>query len=402
MIEFHKVRKNRDRCIGCGVCEYVSKCVNKECVGCLACFHACPNNAKEIVLDYDKRGSLKIVVNKSTFEVPEGVTIKRALEMIGYRFEVYPNEGDIQAPCNLGGCYTCSVLVKGELVRSCITGVSDGIRIETDISSTTPIRIVHGPEPHTVGGKATPWTEERGEKYIEVAIWVAGCNLRCPQCQNYRITYDNVSKPVSPKEAAYKLTVYRRQYGVNGLAISGGEPTLNKRWLIEYFRELRKLNPESKTRLHLDSNGTLLTPSYIDELVEVGCNNIGVEPKGNRVETFTKVTGIVDHELAERYLKTSWNAVKYLVDKYSDKVYVGVGVPYNSYFMSLSELAEIGDRIASISNSLQVCVLDYFPTFKRRDIKRPSFNEMVKVKNILNGCGLENVIIQTEFGYIGP
>lgn len=31
------------------------------------------------------------------------------------------------------------------------------------------------------------------EFYGEVVIWVAGCNLRYPQCQNYRITYDNVT-----------------------------------------------------------------------------------------------------------------------------------------------------------------------------------------------------------------
>ncbi|MGB9728066.1 MAG: hypothetical protein ACPLZF_06620 [Nitrososphaeria archaeon] len=91
-----------------------------------------------------------------------------------------------------------------------------------------------------------------------------------------------------------------------------------------------------------------------------------------------------------------------MVDKYSDKVYTGVGVPYNSNFMSLNELEEIGEKIASINDRIQVCVLDYFPTFKKKDLRRPSFNEMVEVKNILNECGLKNVIVQTEFGYIGP
>lgn len=172
--------------------------------------------------------------------------------------------------------------------------------------------------------------------------------------------------------------------------------------MIQYFKELSKINLDSRARLHLDSNETLLTPSYIDELVEAGCNNIGVEPKGNNIETFKKIMGIFDHELAERYLKTSWKTVKYLVDKYLDKAYVGVGIPYNSDFMSLNELYEIGDKIASINNFIQVCVLDYFPAFKRKNIKRPPYDEMVEVKNILNGCGLKNVIVQTEIDYIGP
>jgi len=76
------------------------------------------------------------------------------------------------------------------------------------------------------------------------------------------------------------------------MAISGGEPTLNKRWLIEYFRELKKLNSDKEARLHLDSNGALLTPEYIDELAEAGVNNIGVEPKGLRLETFMDISGI--------------------------------------------------------------------------------------------------------------
>mgnify|MGYP000574840478 CR=1 FL=1 len=60
----------------------------------------------------------------------------------------------------------------------------------------------------------------------------------------------------------------------------------------------------------------LLTPRYVDELVEIGANNIGVEPKGLHLETFMDISGIGDRELAERYLKTSWEAAKYLIDNY--------------------------------------------------------------------------------------
>ncbi|MEM3816240.1 MAG: radical SAM protein, partial [Candidatus Bathyarchaeia archaeon] len=230
----------------------------------------------------------------------------------------------------------------------------------------------------------------------------AGCNLRCRSCQNYSVTYDNYSEPLTPEEAARRLTYYKRLYGVNGLAISGGEPTMNKRWLLKYFRELRRLNPDKKARLHLDSNGTLLTPSYIDALIEAGANNIGVEPKGLRLETFMNISGIRDESLAERYLKTSWEAVKYLADKYKDRVYIGVGVPYNSAFMTFDELFEIGEKIDSIDPTLQVCVLDYFPAFRRREIKRPSYREMLKVKEILNSVGLKYVIVQTSIGHVGP
>lgn len=83
-------------------------------------------------------------------------------------------------------------------------------------------------------------------------------------------------------EAAAKLSKARRAYVVDRMAVSGGEPTLNKRWLLSFFKELRGLNPDERARIHLDSNGTLLTEGYVDELVEAGATGIGVEPKGSR------------------------------------------------------------------------------------------------------------------------
>jgi len=389
-------------CENCGFCSSVSRCLNTSCVGCLACYYACPYEAKIIVEDREERETIRITVDGVQQHVPERITIKEALKLSGYKIGIYPHEGEVQAPCGLGGCWSCMVIADGEPVRACITEVKDGMRIETDVGSTKPLRIIHGPEPHTVGGKATPWTEGRGGRYIEVAVWAAGCNLRCRSCQNYSVTYDNSSAALTPEEAARLVTYYRRRYGVRGMAISGGEPTLNKRWLIEYFRELKKLNPDKEARLHLDSNGTLLTPEYIDELVEAGVNNIGVEPKGLRLETFMDISGIGDRELAERYLKISWEATKYLIDNYKDKVYVGIGVPYNSEFMSFEELAQIGDRIASMDPEVQVCVLDYFPAFRRREMRRPSYYEMLRVKKTLNDAGLKCVLVQTVLGHIGP
>ena len=65
-------------------------------------------------------------------------------------------------------------------------------------------------------------------------------------------------------------------------------------------------------------------------------------------------------------------------------------------------MAEIGDRVAAIDPRLQVTVLDYFPTFRRRYIRRPSVDEMLKVKRILEERGLRTVIVQTRMGHIGP
>ena len=288
-------------------------------------------------------------------------------------------------------------------LRSCITPVAEGMDIQTRLpQDLIPRRIIHGPLAHPVGGKATPWWLKSMDRYIEVAIWAAGCNLRCPQCQNYTTTYDSQTPPVSPDSAAELVTLARRSYRVNRMAISGGEPSLNRAWLIGYFQALKRLNPDSEARLHLDSNGTLLTRDYIDELVGIGVTDIGVEPKGVNPETFMRITDIKDRALAERFLKTSWEAVSYLVERYKGRVFIGVGLPYNRELISLNEAMEFGKRLASIDPFIQLCVLDYFPSYKRRALRRPSVDEMLWVKKTLNDAGLKTVVVQTEAGHIGP
>ncbi len=402
--KFFICRINEDKCAHCGMCEEVIFCPSPEaCIGCLACFQGCPYQARELVEDENPRKTIRIQVDGKGLEVPERITVKRALEMAGLYFGVFPGEGDIQAPCRTGGCYTCLVLADGKPVRCCVSPVREGMVIQTSLPEDfTPLRIIHGPQPHSVGGKATPWWLKARGRYIEVAIWAAGCNLRCPQCQNFTTTYDGRSAPLSPRQAAERVTRARHRYGVDRMAISGGEPTLNRPWLIEYFRELKALNPDPDARLHLDSNGTLLTRDYIDELIDAGVTDIGIEPKGLYPETFMRITGIEDEALARRYLETAWSAIGYVASNYKDRVFLGVGLPYNKALISLEEVREFGRRLASIDPGVQLCVLDYFPTFRRRDIERPHPGEMLTVKRILEGVGLKAVVVQTAIGHIGP
>ncbi|MET1160669.1 MAG: radical SAM protein [Thermoprotei archaeon] len=395
------VEVNRDKCRYCGFCEVVNRCYSPgECIGCLSCYYACPYGARRIRKIRVPEEHVSIVVDGIEYSVPRGISLARALELIGYRFDK-PGSRKPSLACGTGGCWACAVLVNGSLERACITPVRNGMVINTNVENKLPLRIVHGPEPHLVGGKATPWWEVDYVHYVEAAIWVAGCNLRCPQCQNYAVTYDNSGEALTPQEAAKRLAYYHRMYSTRGVAISGGEPTLNRRWLVEFFKHLTRYTKPG-TRRHLDSNGTLLTPDYIDELVEAGCNNIGVEPKCVRVETYMKITGLQDRGLAQQYLTTAWKAIEYIYENYSDRVYLGIGLVYNRDLVSLEEIAEAGNRIASIDPSIQVVVLDYFPAFRRRDLKRPSVSEMLEVKKTLEDQGLRTVIVQTQLGHIGP
>ena len=391
--------------MGCEFCQSPLYCPSPQaCIGCGVCVQGCPYQAREMVADDGPRAALNITVNGQPLSVPERITVKRAMELAGLSFGVRWGEGDVPAPCCTGGCYSCVVLADGQAVRACVSPVRDRMAIETALPADhVPRRIIHGPQGHAVGGKATPWWLKAERRHIEVAIWAAGCNLRCPQCQNFPTTYDGVSQPMTPQEAALLVTHARQRCRVDRMAISGGEATLNRPWLVQYFQALKALNPDPQARLHLDSNGTLLTPDYIDELIlEAGVTDIGIEPKAVRVATFQRITGIADVALAGRYLDTAWQAVEYVATTYPDRVFLGVGMPYNRELVSLDEVGEFGRRLASIDPEVQLCVLDYFPTFRRRELRRPHPSEMLNVKRVLEGAGLRTVVVQTAIGHLGP
>ncbi len=75
------------------------------------------------------------------------------------------------------------------------------------------------------------------------------------------------------------MSYERGRYGVDRMAISGGESTLNRRWLLGFLRDLKNLNRDERARIHVDTNAAVLTPGYIDELVIAGTTDVGADVK---------------------------------------------------------------------------------------------------------------------------
>lgn len=408
----HHIRRiavrDPDRCEFCEICETLVPCARAEsrrvedCTGCGACAAACPQEAIRME-EGEGAGMVTVTVDGEGVAVPAGVTVQQALEYLGHTFGRFPGEGDHFAPCRTGGCGACALAIDGALRQSCITPVRDGMEIRTELpAGTFPLRAVTGWTGHGVGGVGTPWQLQGSRPLIEAAVFACGCNLRCPQCQNWTVTYRGVEPPLTPREAAVRMTVERRRLGVSRMAISGGEATLNRPWLLRYLEELLRLNPDPGARFHVDTNATILSRDYLDSLVEAGMTDIGPDLKGLRTETFIAITGISDTGLATRYLRTSWDAVRYLSDRYSGRIFMGVGIPYHPLLIPREEITRMGDALCRIDPGIQVTVLDYRPAFRRRDLARPAVQEMREVRALLTGTGLRMVISQTAAGPLGP
>ena len=96
--------------------------------------------------------------------------------------------------------------------------------------------------------------------HISCIVFTQGCNMKCPFCQNATLIPQEGDNLIDEKEVLDYLKL--RKNIVNGITISGGEPTLQKD-LKEFIYEVKKIGVDVK----LDTNGTNfnLLKGLIDE-----------------------------------------------------------------------------------------------------------------------------------------
>ncbi len=97
---------------------------------------------------------------------------------------------------------------------------------------------------------------------ISSVIFLPGCNLKCPYCHNPHIVNPIIEELIDIE--LIMETIYKRKNLINGVVISGGEPTL-----YEDIDTYIKTFQEWGLKVKLDTNGTnperlkKLKPNYI-------------------------------------------------------------------------------------------------------------------------------------------
>lgn len=97
---------------------------------------------------------------------------------------------------------------------------------------------------------------------IACTVFTGGCNFRCPFCHNAGLVLGNSQEPEIREEEFFEF-LDKRKGILNGVCITGGEPTL-QRDLEEFIRKIR----EKGFLIKLDTNG--YRPEILKDLAGKG------------------------------------------------------------------------------------------------------------------------------------
>jgi pyruvate formate lyase activating enzyme len=96
---------------------------------------------------------------------------------------------------------------------------------------------------------------------ISAAVFLNNCNFHCPYCQNASLALGTETTPSIPREQVLEFLKSRKKW-LDGVAITGGEPTLAGDELVSFIKEIKALG----FVVELETNGS--NPELLKELAK--------------------------------------------------------------------------------------------------------------------------------------
>ena len=91
-------------------------------------------------------------------------------------------------------------------------------------------------------------------------IFLCGCSFKCPFCQNWQLLDNSNCEELTVSDIIFRLKDYSDF--VNGVCITGGEPTFQGKGLIELLNQMKVLG-----LIKLDTNGFF--PNIIEKILKM-------------------------------------------------------------------------------------------------------------------------------------
>jgi len=135
-------------------------------------------------------------------------------------------------------------------------------------------------------------------KHISCVVFTPGCNMNCWYCHNKQII--NLNEGTINEKEIFDFLGDRKKF-IDGVVISGGEPTLQPD-LINFIKQIKKL----QFKVKLDTNGTnfktvktLIDNNLIDYIA------IDIKAPLNSYNKITSFSNITDLKKCIEYVKNS-------------------------------------------------------------------------------------------------
>ena len=148
---------------------------------------------------------------------------------------------------------------------------------------------------------------------LKPRVWItlSDCNFRCRGC--FSLAREPIGKPMTVEQL---INLVKKSscdyYGDTPLeeaVITGGEPTLNKHYLVDLVSQLK----EFIGGVVLDTNGYFLDDTYLDELIEVGLTEVMFDLKAWNEKLHEWYTGYSNKRILAN-IRNAYGKVKLVVN----------------------------------------------------------------------------------------
>ncbi|MBO7336743.1 MAG: anaerobic ribonucleoside-triphosphate reductase activating protein, partial [Lachnospiraceae bacterium] len=171
--------------------------------------------------------------------------------------------------------------------------------------------------------------------HIACTVFTGGCNFRCPYCHNAGLVLDAPDYPEIPEDEFFDFLESRKNK-LEGVCITGGEPTLNS-GLPEFIKKIKQAGFNVK----LDTNGYL--PDVLEDLIKSGDLDMIAMDIKNSPEKYALTAGLDETHFDLEKIKRSVEMIKNSGIAYEFRTTVA------RPFHELSDMTRIGEWLAGPS-----------------------------------------------------
>lgn len=227
-------------------------------------------------------------------------------------------------------------------------------------------------------------------------IFLAGCNFKCLNCQNWTIAHFPDSRRsirgfINPRKLAKEAynavnSSEGRVIGADRIFFSGGSPTTSLPYIEKIVKEARKLG---SIKINYDTNG-FLTLNSLDRVIDF-TSSITFDIKAYHDDVHRALTGAP----VEPVLRNA----KYLAENAKEKLWEFrvLLIPC----VSEEEVRPISEFLANIDPDLPLNFLAFRPNFVLNDYAGASRKLMKKAVEVASESGLKNVSWSGRVGLPG-